>query len=128
MPLNLEVTSFLDQQNHPLRRLIDAIRSFILNVEPTLSENIKWNGPNFSYEGQDRITVKINPPKQIQLIFHRGAKVLEQPKDKLITEDFGLLLWKENDRAIATIKNEEEFLENSEKWQSIIKQWISKNH
>jgi hypothetical protein len=125
MPLNPEVTSFLDQQNHPLRTLIDVIRSFILNAEPTLSENIKWNGPNFSYEGQDRITVKINPPKQIQLIFHRGAKVLEQPKDKLITEDFGLLLWKENDRAIATIKNEEELLENSEKWKSIIKQWIA---
>ena len=125
MPLNAEVTSFLDQQNHPLRLLIDAIRSFIVNAEPTLSENIKWNGPNFSYEGQDRITVKINPPKQIQLIFHRGAKVLEQPKDKLITEDFGLLTWKENDRAIATIKNEEELLENSEKWKSIIKQWIA---
>ena len=125
MPLNAEVTSFLDQQNHPLRLLIDAIRSFIVNAEPTLSENIKWNGPNFSYEGQDRITVKINPPKQIQLIFHRGAKVLEQPKDKLITEDFGLLTWKENDRAITTIKNAEELLENSEKWKSIIKQWIA---
>ena len=125
MPLNAEVTYFLDQQNHPLRSLIDAIRSFIIYAEPTLSENIKWNGPNFSCEGQDRITVKINPPKQIQLIFHRGAKVLEQPKDKLITEDFGLLTWKENDRAITTIKNAEELLENSEKWKSIITQWIA---
>lgn len=125
MPLNPEVTSFLYLQNHPLRPLIDAVRSFIVNAEPTLSENIKWNGPNFSYEGQDRITVKINPPKQIQLIFHRGAKVLEQPKDKLLSEDFSLLTWKENDRAIATIKNEEELLENSEKWKSIITQWIA---
>ena len=61
MPLNPEVSAFIDQQNHPLRTLIDVIRSFIVSVEPTLSENIKWNGPNFSHEGQDRITVKINP-------------------------------------------------------------------
>lgn len=44
--------------------------------------------------------MRIQPPKQIQLVFHKGAKKLTQPKGKLIDDNW-LLTWKENDRAIA---------------------------
>lgn len=55
-------------------------------------------------QSEYRITMKIQPPNKIQLIFHRGAKVIEQPKSKLIREDFGMLIWKENDIAIMCSK------------------------
>jgi len=46
--------------------------------------------------------MRIQPPKQIQLIFHPEAKVKEQPKEQLIKDDAGILVWKGNDRAIAS--------------------------
>jgi len=49
--------------------------------------------------------MRINPPKQVQIIFQSGAKAKGQPKEKLIENDFGILAWKGKDRAIATFKN-----------------------
>lgn len=100
--LNSEVTTFLDNLNHPLRKEIEQLRLNILSAYTGLTENIKWNGPNYSFDNNDRITMRIQPPKQVQLIFHRGAKVQKQPKDKLINDDTGQLTWRGNDRAIAT--------------------------
>lgn len=108
MNLNNGVTKFLDDLNHPLRNEIEELRQIILSAHIDLSENVKWNGPNYSHDINDRITMRINPPKQLQLIFHRGAKVKVQPKDRLIKDKIELLIWKENDRAIATFKNIDE--------------------
>jgi len=122
---NLDVTKFLDEQNHPYRNEIEQLRLIILGANNKLSENIKWNGPNYSFAGEDRITMRIQPPKQVQLIFHRGAKVKEQPKDKLIREDFGILTWKGNDRAIATFKNMQEIENSQTVLTKIVTEWIN---
>ena len=123
--LNPEVSTFLNAQNNPLRKEIELMRKCILSANKNLSENIKWNGPNYCLDGEDRITMKVQPPKNIQIIFHRGAKVKEQPKEKLIKEDFGLLDWKCNDRAVATFKSIKE-IENSKKSLStIITEWLN---
>lgn len=89
-----EVTQFLDEQNHPFRKEIEQLRITILSSKLELTENIKWNGPNYCYNNEDRITIKIQPPKNLQIIFHCGAKVKEQPKEKLLNKDLGLLVWK----------------------------------
>ena len=86
--LNPDVSVFLDEQNHPLRKEIQLLRQSILSANKNLSENIKWNGPNYCLDKEDRITMKIQPPKNIQIVFHRGAKVKEQPKEKLIKEGY----------------------------------------
>lgn len=104
MKLNNEVNSFLDELNLPLRVEIDLHRNLILDSNDQIDENIKWKVPNYTFQNQDRITMKIHPPKQIQLIFHPGAKKLEQPKDKLINDESNLLIWKENDRALISFK------------------------
>jgi len=69
--LNSEVTKFLDDLRHPFRKEIEQLRLNILSADSGLEENIKWNGPNYCFEKNDRITMRIHPPKQIQLIFHR---------------------------------------------------------
>lgn len=122
---NLDVTKFLDEQNHPYRNEIEQLRLIILGANNKLSENIKWNGPNYSFANEDRITMRIQPPKQVQLIFHRGAKVKEQPKDKLIRENFGILTWKGNDRAIATFKNMQEIENSKTVLTKIVMEWIN---
>ena len=124
--LNKEVTEFLDMQNHPFRKEIDELRVNILTAITELTENIKWNGPNYCFENEDRITMRIQPLiKQVQLIFHRGAKKQEQPKDKLIANNSKMLLWKENDRAIATFKNMEDIQNGKTELTKINNDWIN---
>ncbi|MEO6730453.1 MAG: DUF1801 domain-containing protein [Ferruginibacter sp.] len=92
--LNSEVTYFLDELNHPFRMEIEQLRNIVLLAEDSLTENIKWNGPNYCFENEDRITMRIQPTttKQIQLIFHRGAKKQEQPIDKMIVSKSKMLV------------------------------------
>jgi len=125
--LNNEVTDFLDEQKHPFRKEIEQLRIYILTADDNLTENIKWNGPNYCFNSEDRITMRIQPPttKQIQLIFHRGAKKQEQLKVKLIEENSNLLIWKENDRAIATFKNMTEIENAQTNLTEIVKKWIN---
>ncbi len=124
MSKSAEVTSFLDLEKHPFRLEIEKLHEVILSANKGLTENIKWNGPNYSINDQDRITMRIQPPKQLQLIFHRGAKVLEAPKTKLITEDFGMLAWKGNDRAVATFKNMNDISSREKEIKQIVNDWL----
>ena len=123
---NSVVADFLYQLQHPLRSGIDLLRNIILSADDSLTENIKWNGPNYSLAGEDRITMKIQPvSRPIQLIFHRGAKKLEQPKDKLITHESKMLTWKENDRAIITFKSLQDIENGKAELAEIVAEWIS---
>lgn len=124
--LNSEVTIFLDHLNHPFRKEIEQLRNYILSANSALTENIKWNGPNYCLDNEDRITMRIQPPaKQVQLIFHRGAKKQAQPMDKLIAGKSKLLVWKENDRAIATFKNMHDIENGKTELTEIVAEWIS---
>jgi hypothetical protein len=122
--LNPEVSEFLSELNLPLDKEIRDLRSLILSNEPDLTENIKWNGPNYCFNGEDRITMSIQAPKMIQLIFHRGAKVKEQPLEKLISAEFDILQWKTNDRAVATFKNNSEIEKNKDQLVKIVSLWL----
>jgi len=68
--------------------------------------------------------MRIQPPKQVLLIFHRGAKKQEQPKNKIIQSKSKLLMWKENDRAIVTFKNITEIENGKNDLISIVNEWI----
>lgn len=98
------VTRLVEDARHPLADAIARLRQLILDSDKRLIESVKWNGPNYSVEGQDRITLRLHPPRQIQMILHRGAKPLPSPPKPLV--DGGpLLSWKGNDRAIAAFKS-----------------------
>ncbi len=124
--LNKEVSAFLDELNHPFKKEIEQLRIIILSANKSLSENIKWNGPNYVYHDDDCITMRVQPitTKNIQLIFHRGAKVKTQPKEKLIEDNFNLLLWKANDRAIATFKSMDYIDKHKAGLKKIINAWL----
>ena len=123
--MNEKVTNFLNELNHPSRAEIDTLRVIISNSVEGLTENVKWNGPNYCFSGHDRITMRIHPPKNIQLIFHRGAKRQKQPKDKLIKNNSKLLTWKEKDRAVAVFSNISDVKTAKIELTKIIKNWIN---
>lgn len=124
--MNKAVTEYLDSLNHPLRKEIEVVRKIILNAHKGVEENIKWNGPNYHVNGQDRVSIKVLPPKQIMIIFHRGAKVQEQPKEHLLAEDYGLLEWRTNDRALAVLKDMDFIEKHKMRLVEIVKNWWAK--
>lgn len=119
-----EVTALLDSTSPPLRGEIDKLRKCILSSKHELLESVKWNGPNYSHESKDRITIRIGSPNKLQVIFHRGAKVAEQPNARLLKGDYSFLVWKENDRAVATFNNVDDFNSHSEEFAEVVDQWI----
>ncbi|MEL1253273.1 DUF1801 domain-containing protein [Flavobacterium sp. DGU38] len=120
------VTEFLNELNHPFRNEIEELRDYILASNKDLTENIKWNAPNYCFENEDRLTMRIHPiTTKVQLIFHRGAKKQEQSKDKLIANKSKMLVWKENDRAIITFKNSQEIENGKTELEKIINEWIN---
>jgi len=118
------VSKFLDGLHHPLRKEIDRVRHIIQSARPDLEETIKWNGPNFDCDGEDRITVRIHPPTQIQVIFHRGAAVQEQPTSPLVEDTSGMLTWKTNDRAVATFRSENDINKRKSALTRVVNAWI----
>jgi len=123
--LSATVTEFLEKMNHPLRNVIEELRALILSANDALIENVKWNGPNYTFNDDDRITMRIHPPKQIQLVFHRGAKKQQQPPQRLIQDDSRLLTWRENDRAVANFKTTDRIVKNKESLILIINSWLN---
>lgn len=119
-----EVTALLDGASHPLRDGIDLLRRIILSSKYELTEGIKWNGPNYSHGTQDQITMRLSPPTKLQVIFHRGAKVQEQPQSRLLLGDYDFLVWKENDRAVATFTTVGEVDQHSAALAEVVDQWI----
>ncbi len=109
---------------HPLKKEILNLRKVILDANKGLTETFKWNAPNYCYEGEDRITMRIHPPTQIQLIFHRGAKKLKLPSKNLIADEKGLLVWKTTDRAIFSLKDLTDLKNNSKNLSILINDWL----
>ena len=123
--MNPEVSQFLDNLNHPFREEIEQLRRIILKARPDIEENIKWNGPNYHLKGQDRISIKVNPPKSFHLVLHSGAKVQPEPKSRLLAQDHGVLTWKSNDRAVADFKTTESFIKHKPYLDEIVRGWFA---
>jgi hypothetical protein len=123
--MNPEVTVFLDNLKHPLRTEIQKLREVILKANPGLSEDIKWNAPNYSLDGADRITMKILPPKNnFLLIFHGGVRKKEDAKNMDVKADGLELEWRGNDRAILTIRSLNDITSNETAITKLINQWL----
>lgn len=123
--MNPEVTQFLDALNHPFRQDIEAVRKIIFDVREDLTENIKWNGPNYRVGDEDRVSMKVLPAKSFYLIFHIGAKVKAEPKERLLSEDYKLLTWKSNDRAVLDFKTPADFEKAKPYLSQLVKNWFN---
>ncbi|MBK8556837.1 MAG: DUF1801 domain-containing protein [Lewinellaceae bacterium] len=119
-----EVEVFLDQLEHPMKPEVIALRATILNAQPELTEQIKWNAPSFCFQGQDRITFNLSGKGIIRLIFHAGVKtkVLNGP---LMEDETGLLEWASNDRAILKFASREDVEAKSPALEQLARQWIA---
>ena len=95
------VADLLDAQPPDVRERVEILRSLIVEADPRLSENIKWNSPNFSLDGQDLLTINVGRGDEVRLVLHRGTEIAEN-KDAASTftgDPGGVLTWHSDIRA-----------------------------
>lgn len=119
-----EVEEFLKRLDHPLKREIISVRQLILNVDPSISEGIKWNAPSFRTT-EYFATVNLRSTDTLQLILHLGAKARKDIKSQPSIDDpEDLLRWLAKDRCMATIGAKKVFTANCKAIANIVRQWI----
>lgn len=74
-----QVSSYMDQLDHPLKAEIEAVRQIIKNAGQQISERIKWNAPSY-YTSADLLTFNPRMAGKVHLVFHHIAIVqIESP-------------------------------------------------
>jgi hypothetical protein len=46
-----DVEAFMDRLDHPFKAEVQKLREIIKGVSPDITEQIKWNAPTFSHDG-----------------------------------------------------------------------------
>ncbi|MCA1736940.1 MAG: DUF1801 domain-containing protein [Actinobacteria bacterium] len=56
-----KVDGFMRSLKHDRKDEVQIVRELVLTADPRLSEQIKWNAPNFGIDGDDRMTFRLQP-------------------------------------------------------------------
>jgi hypothetical protein len=68
-----DVGDWFALKNHPQEAAMQRVRQVILDVDPRVTETIKWQTPTFMFEGN---IASFNPAKNfVSLLFHRGSEI-----------------------------------------------------
>lgn len=122
LPAN-DVEAFMEQLDHPFKMEIDRLRVAIKGIDPTITEEIKWNAPSFKIVDHFA-TFKLYPPKTIQLVLHTGAKPKTPQRPFTLDDPHKLLKWPAIDRCVITLKSANQAAELEEVVVNMIKEWI----
>jgi uncharacterized protein YdeI (YjbR/CyaY-like superfamily) len=120
------VIDFMNKSDHPLKKVIEAVREIVLSANKEITEHIKWNAPSFCYKGEDRLTLNLHSKEYILIVFHRGAKVKDRKENKpFIKDTTGLLEWVANDRATVKLHSIQDVSAKKDILKKVVNQWIT---
>ena len=80
-----EVNDFMKKLEHPLKNEIELVRTIILESDPSILEQVKWNAPSFR-NTEDFVTFNVRPVDKIHLVFHHPSIV--QIKSDLLEGEY----------------------------------------
>lgn len=121
------VDQLLSALDHPLNDAVSALRKIILDTDPNIAEQVKWNSPSYYYTGEmapfdpkeykrDIVVVNLHKKDSILLVFPTGAR---------IDDASGLLEGKFTDgRKMAKFGSLDEVNERGEDLKKVIKNWM----
>jgi hypothetical protein len=119
-----DVGEFMRELDHPLKRDIETVRQIILNIDPGISEAIKWNAPSFRTT-DFFATVNLRSRECVQLIFHTGAKVKATATAGInIADPAGLLKWLAKDRCLVTLGVGKDIQIKRAAFEAVVREWI----
>ena len=108
------VEEWFETYDNPQKDLVRAVRQVILDVDPRISEAIKWKAPTFMFKG-NIASFYPRTTKHVSLMFHTGA-VLPDPT--------GLLEGDGDTSRVARLLNEADLEAKTEPLRRLIQAWI----
>lgn len=81
-----QVDVFMDKLDHPFKAEVQMVREIIKNVNPDITEEIKWKAPSFSYKDESLVTFNLWEKERIHLVFHNP--MISKVKSKLLEGDY----------------------------------------
>lgn len=81
-----QVDEFMEKLDHPFKAEVQMVREIIKNVNPDITEQIKWNAPSFSYKGDSLVTFNLWEKKRVHLVVHNP--LVSKVKSKLLEGDY----------------------------------------
>jgi len=121
---NPEVDSFLESLDHPLKPVVQRLRLAVLEADEAITERIKWRAPSFCFDSVDRVTFNLRPLHQVQLIFHRGAKTIDDDFHFDTAKWSDLLEMIGQDRGQVIFPSAEAATARQEEFGELVREWI----
>ena len=117
------VQSFIAALDHPLKQEIAALRQILLEADPGIAEEVKWNAPSFR-TSEHFATMRLRPTDSLQLILHLGARSGRTIPEGAIADPHQLLRWLAPDRASVSFAGREDLERKSGPLVAIVREWI----
>lgn len=119
----LSVATWLAAQSPDIGAAVTRMRAIALSAADGVTEHIKWNGPSFCIDGDDRITVGLNPRGGVRAILHRGVRAKDIAGFSF-PDDSGLIQWAAPDRGVVNFADDAAVAANAEAFAAICQRWF----
>lgn len=121
------VDEFLEAQEPRRRADVESLRELVREAEPSLTELVKWNSPDYQLDGVDRLTINAAGRGPVRLILHFGT---EHAEDRGAAPTFtgdpgGLLTWHSDIRASVPLPDAAELAEQRDAIIAVIRAWLA---
>ena len=121
------VDEFLAAQEPQRRADVESLRALVHEAEPSLTEIVKWNSPDYTLDGVDRLTINAAGKGPVRLILHFGT---ERAEDKSAAPTFagdpdGLLTWHSDIRASLALPEPAKLPGERDAIISVIRAWLA---
>ncbi|RAJ81926.1 hypothetical protein CLV59_104151 [Chitinophaga dinghuensis] len=81
-------STYLAHLEHPLKEVVEALRTILLKASPEIGEQIKWNSLSFYFTGEmpafdaktyqrDMVVFNVHKKEYILLVFPNGASITD---------------------------------------------------
>ena len=102
---------------------MQALRALVAASHPDVSEHVKWNGPSFVIDGDDRVSLGVAKGGAVRAVLHRGAEV-KSTEGFAFADDTGLIQWAAVDRGVVTFADEADVAAKVEAFQALCARWF----
>ena len=117
------VEALLAALDHPMKPELERLRALVLAADPAITERVKWNGPSFCWNGDDRIAANVRGNNAVMLVFHRGVAV-KDAAGFVFEDPTGLMKWAAPDRAVVTFKAMAEIEARAGEIAELVRRWM----
>jgi hypothetical protein len=117
------VSKYLEELVHSRKEEILRLRELILSADDRLTENVKWNAPNFLRDGEDRITMRLQPGDRVELVFHRGSRTRDDSAEFKFDDPTHRLRWAAPDRATLAFSDATDIDEFASELAGLVRLW-----